>query len=249
VLRFLDSWWTEARFYRPDVNEGGFGIAARWLLLPFLAVVVADLVRGRRVRETLPIIGLAALSLAGPFTYVPRFAMGLSFAFMAAAAYVFATGAPLVRWLTSMALVVLLLVGYRRVTAEQAMEPGWERVVAMAGYSELEQATTPLVEYHWNAEVALAREQLPEGSVVVYDEGLEFVEEVFTHDYRTVARFVPSDDARHFVGRTQQLDARWVLVRPGPAEPLLRAVGGRLLFARPNPTLMIYEMPRAPAHR
>jgi phosphate/sulfate permease len=244
LLRFLGNWWTPANFYRPDVNEGGFGPAARWLLIPCVVIVVAEVVRGHRWRELLPVAGLGLLAILGPFTYVPRFAMGLSFAMLIAAAYALDTSARPIRWIVSIALCALLLRGYAEVKPERAMEPSWDRVVALLDRTELERAVEPLLDYRWPAEVALAREQLPEGSVIVYDESLAFVEEAFTRDYHTTARYVPSSaDPEQFVRHAQELGARWAIVAPmRSVGRRLTAAGARLLYT-PNGAVSIYQLP------
>ena len=242
-LKTLESWWKPATFFRPDTNEGGWGPAGRWLLVPMVLVPLVDLLRGRRVRETLAIVALAVIAVCGPQTDVPRFAMGLVFAMFAATALFLATTRKRVALVASLALVGLLAQGYREV-AGHAIQPEWSRVVSLLTASELERATTPLVDYEWPAEIARAKEALPAGSVVLYDEGVFFPQEVFTHDYHTVVRYVPSGgDAEAFLAEVRALGARWVLVRPRAAiERGLRDLGGRLVFT-PSGTVHIYELP------
>lgn len=242
-LHTLTSWWTPAAFFRPDTNEGGWGPAGRVLLLPMLLVALFDLLRGRRARETFAIVVLAVIAVCGPSTDVPRFAMGIVFAMFVATALFLSTAQRHVAFFASSALVVLLALGYREVPGH-AIQPSWERVEELLGKSALERATTPLVDYHWPPELMRAKEQLPEGSVVTYDEGVFFPQEVFTHDYHTVVRFVSSNGpAADFLAKVRALDARWVLVRPNQAiERGLTAAGGRMVFT-PGGTVRIYEMP------
>lgn len=243
LTNLLSTWWTPATFFRPDTNEGGWGPAGRWLLLPVLLVPLADLLRARRVRETLAIVGLAVIAVCGPWTYVPRMAMGMVFAMFVATALFVSTTHKRVAFVTSVVLVVLLVRGYMEVEGH-TIQPPWARVASLLTASELERATTPLVDYHWPADLMRAKEQLPEGSVVVYDEGLPFPQEIFTHDYHTVVRFVSSDtEPAAFLAEVRALGARWVAVRPQRfIESGLVAAGGRLIYT-PSGTVRIFELP------
>ena len=239
----VSTWWKPAVFFRPDTNEGGWGPAGRWLLIPMLLVPLADLLRGRRVRETSAMTILAVIAVLGPITYIPRFTAAMVFAMFAATAYFLATTRRWIAFVTSVALVTLLVIGHSEV-AGRTIQPSLTRVIRMLPKSELERATTQLVDYHWPVALLLAKERLPDGSVVTYDDSVDFPEELFTHDYHTVVRYVPSDQAPgDFCAKVRALDARWVVVRADQAiAQALVAAGGRLAFS-PAANVRIYAMP------
>lgn len=84
---------------------------------------------------------------------------------------------------------------------------------------------------NWEPWLAAKRDQeLRPGDVVVYDEGVSFLSDFFSPDFRTRVEFVSSDDAAAFLARVQADQARWVAVRTAtPAEAALRLAGATFL--------------------
>lgn len=243
----LQSWFDPHPFFAPDVRGGGFGPAFRWLLMPCVLIVVADLVRLKDWRRAAPVVALFAGALVVPAAWWPRYTIGAATASLVAFAMV-QPQLPLAlgRALLSCALVGLLWTGY---DAGRAGFIAYPRHFAKARNASWEErAGLQLDAFLWPEPWGLTRErELKAGDVITYDEWAIFVGEFFSRDYRTRVTFVPSSgDPAAYVARLRALNARWVGVHRGsPAEVALIQAGAEFLFAAPVSEEVVYRMPRA----
>ena len=242
----LNAWFDPSPFFAPDVRGGGFGPAFRWLLLPCVIIVLADLVRGREWRKALPVIALFAVSIVVPAAYWPRYTIGAASASLVAFAMVHRQLPR--RWLrvlASAALVALVAEGYRAGYAGFIAYPKHFEAALHANW--LERSALNLDTFLWPTEAGLLRErELRAGDVVTYDDAAHFLGEFFCRDYRTRVMFVPSaGDPQAYLARVRALHARWVGVRRGTAaEAAIRGAGAQFLFTVPPGNEALYRMPR-----
>jgi hypothetical protein len=241
----LESWFDEAPFFAPDVRSGGFGPVFRWLLLPALLIVVADLVRLRNWRRAAPVVGLFVAAIVVPAPWWPRYTIGAATASLVAFALVRDQWTQwYVRRLLSATLVALVTAGY---LAGNVGFIAYHRHFARAVRATWqERAGLQADAFLWPEPWGLRREQeLKPGDVVAYDEGTLFLAEFFSRDYRTRVTFVSSaGDPTAYVARLRRLRARWVGVTQGSAaQAALEALGAERLFDAPVSSEVVYRMP------
>jgi hypothetical protein len=114
--------------------------------------------------------------------------------------------------------------------------------------SPVQRSALQVVDWLWPTDWNLLKErELKAGDVVVYDQSVDFLSELFTRDYRTRVEYVPSDgDVRDYLARIDALKPRWVGVRGGSvAERALKEQrGAQFLFEAPRSSIVLYRMPR-----
>ncbi len=250
--QLLRSWYVDVPVFWPDVRTGGFGPVFAWLLVPCVVLLALELVRPGRWRVHLPILALFAAALSVQAAWWPRFVVGAATAGLVALGVVHGRlrWRPL-RWGLSLAFLGLTAFTFWQGASAQVRQvdlfnyAGHFRTVLRA--SPEERATLRVVPWLWPTKWAQLKErELKAGDVVVYDQSVRFLAELFTRDYRTRVEYVPSGgDLGAYLARIDELKPRWVGVKMGSAEELaLFKRGAKFLFQAPGSGMVMYRMPR-----
>jgi hypothetical protein len=244
VLRLLTNWFDAHPFYAPDVRSGGLGALFRWLLLPCVLIVAADVVRLREWRRGLPVVALFGLALVVPWASWPRYIIPAGTAGLVALALV-SQQLP-GRWFRRGVAVALVgLSTYVFIEGFRGFIVFPKHFLASFRASPELRASLQIDTFLWTTEWGLLRErELAAGDVVAYDESAVFVQELFTRDYRTRVTFVSSQgDPEAYTQRLRALGARWVGVQQqSAAARAVEQAGGELLFVAPTSALAVYRM-------
>jgi hypothetical protein len=244
LVRMLTNWFDTQPHYLPDVRSGGLGALFRWLLLPCILIVAADVVRLRDWRRGLPVVALFGLAVVVPYASWPRYIIPAGTAGLVALALV-SQQLP-GRWFRQGVAVALVgLSTYALVHGFRGLVVFPKHFLASFRASPELRASLQIDSILWPTEWALRREQeLAEGDVVAYDESTVFLQELFTRDYRTRVTFVSSQGKPEaYIQRLRALRARWVGVdHESAAARAVEASGGELLFVAPASRLAMYRM-------
>jgi hypothetical protein len=244
LVRMLTNWFEAQPFYAPDVKTGGLGALFRWLLLPCVLIVAADVVRLRDWRRGLPVVALFGLALVVPYASWPRYIIAAGTAGLVALALV-SQQLP-GRWFrrgVAVALVGLSTYAFAKGFRGFIVFP--KHFLASFRASPELRASLQIDTFLWPTEWGLRRErELAAGDVVTYDESTVFLQELFTRDYRTRVTFVSSrGEPEAYIQRLRALRARWVGVqRESAAARAVQQSGGELLFVAPASGLAMYRM-------
>jgi len=240
----LNSWYNDNPFYCPDVRHGGFGTVWRWLLLPCMVVVIADMVRGRHWKRNIMVVVLFVQTLQVPVPYMSRFTMAAATATLVAFAMIHADARHwFARVALSSALVAMTWIGYREGYRGFIVYPRYfaESVAA----DPVTRASMQIDTFLWPREWALARErELRHGEVLAYDESVHFLGDLWNHDFSNRVLFVSSEgNPRTYVDRLRHVHARWAGVSQGSAaEMVLRTSGAEYLFRAPDSSMVVYRL-------
>jgi hypothetical protein len=244
LVRMLTNWFDAQPHYLPDVRSGGLGALFRWLLLPCLLIVAADVVRLRDWRRGLPVVALFGLAVVVPYASWPRYIIPAGTAGLVALALV-SQQLP-GRWFRQGVAVALVgLSTYALAHGFRGLVVFPKHFLASFRASPELRASLQIDSILWPTEWALRREQeLAAGDVVAYDESTVFLQELFTRDYRTRVTFVSSQGKPEaYIQRLRALRARWVGVdRESAAARAVQESGGELLFVAPASKLAMYRM-------
>lgn len=248
LQRLLASWYREEPTFWPDVRTGGFGVVFAYLAIPALLLLVLDLFRKKHWAQVLPLYALLFAALLVPAPWWPRFVVGAAIAGLVAIGHLQAhMESRGVRIGYSIVFVVLTAATFYKGAEAQF------RQADLYGYpqqfrealrrSPKERHTLQVVNYLLPEKWAVAKErEFQPGDVLAYDDSVNFLGDLFTHDYRSRVEYVPSQDLAQFQARIAELNPRWVGVRRGsPAEAHLRQRGAEFLFMAPASQMAMYR--------
>jgi hypothetical protein len=228
------SWFTLSPVLWPDVRTGGFGWAFPFVLLP--ATLAVTLIRTWRREPThvLPLWYLGVMALAMPTPYWGRYTLPA-----ALVAIVFTgwgwSALPRLKgaacWLLAAVCTANLAFAGAQLWRHRDSYSWPGHLAEALAKSGPERATVRIIDWLWPEPVALFRELLPAGSVVVYDQSADYYTEYFPQRLQARVQYLSSADPAAFVDGVWRLRARLVGVARGSAAEKALVTSGAVLLA------------------